>query len=1082
MRTSPAVAAVLYTLFVVYASMVPLAFEPMSLQDAWTNFEVVPFVDLGLYSRADWIANGVLFVPIAFLWSVALGSRASSFAARLFLATGVFLAISLVAAALEFAQVFFPQRTLSRNDIYAETVGAGIGALTFALFSPRIESTIRAVGRDLPTTLRSLAACYAFFYLAASLFPFDFLLTWDELQQRLTNRPPSWLFESCGGLARCGLSFAVEAVCVAPLAVFLWSGRRLERDYVALWLLAGATLGLILETIQLFTYSGQVSGASLAARALGMLFGGLAIHLLSATSTDSIERYARMLVWWGVLPYLGLLTITNHLLPLGASDSQSLPEKWQSVRFMPFYYHYYNTEAAALGKLFVQSIMYAPVGFACWALSRNKIPAAPWWLPGLAGALLAAVVWVARLAIGLGLPDPTNVLVAFAAAAVSYALLSKLWVTAVSPPGTKGPPDSAESRNYLPDVQPPLQVDNRIPAIHRVVGVIVLATAAALVAGHPTHAIGLAIGLACYAALLARFPLFWLVVVPATLPALDFTPQTGWIYLEEFDLVMLVTLGTCLSTQRVSSMRISGAGSGVLLLAMLFAVVVAGAVHGVWSSDLARARSLLGYDGPWNGLRLLKGYLWPVVMLPFLLTAARLDASRTIARFAAGTVVGVVASSLWYVWERYLFTGLWNFEETWRAAGGFSAMHVGGAASDNYLVIALPFIAWLFLARPMAWRVLLAPVAALAVYAILITFTRATYLALILSTIWLVVAGLSNWRAPRRLRYAVGAVCLTGLVAAAIAPALTEGSFFSSRWGNVARDAQVRLSHWRQLLRRDDSSWADVLVGHGLGRQTELAWAEMHNTERPGQALLRYDAEAAYLRTYGGRNTYIDQRVRVIPGSRIQLSIQARSAEGALFRYYFCEKHLLNSKLCQTGSIQVPPSRNWVTASTDVDATVLGLPREPIPLAPPVYFSFATPGSSQVMDVREITIRDALGRDLLENGDFEHGGERWFFTQDDHLLWRVKNLWVYLYIELGITGMAVFFLLFVYVGLRALEKQGRGSFEAAIFVSSMLAAAVVSITDSVLDVARITAYVMFVMLLAVATLHRLERRPAATNS
>src|SRR6185437_9969740 len=53
----------------------------------------------------------------------------------------------------------------------------------------------------------------------------------------------------------------------------------------------------------------------------------------------------------------------------------------------------------------------------------------------------------------------------------------------------------------------------------------------------------LAMALAFYAVALWRFPWVWLIVVPVALAGVDLTPWTGWSYIAESDLFILVTVG-----------------------------------------------------------------------------------------------------------------------------------------------------------------------------------------------------------------------------------------------------------------------------------------------------------------------------------------------------------------------------------------------------------------------------------------------------------------------------------------------------------------------------------------------------------
>ena len=57
----------LYAAFVVYGSLVPLEYRPLPPGEAWARFQQIPYLNLGVGSRADWVANGVLYVPLGFL-------------------------------------------------------------------------------------------------------------------------------------------------------------------------------------------------------------------------------------------------------------------------------------------------------------------------------------------------------------------------------------------------------------------------------------------------------------------------------------------------------------------------------------------------------------------------------------------------------------------------------------------------------------------------------------------------------------------------------------------------------------------------------------------------------------------------------------------------------------------------------------------------------------------------------------------------------------------------------------------------------------------------------------------------------
>ena len=85
-----------YLVFVIYGSLVPLDFHPMPLDQAWSRFQQIPMLQIGVQGRADWMANGVLYVPVGFL-SVAMFAAHGSLLRRLPLIIGATVfALSLI--------------------------------------------------------------------------------------------------------------------------------------------------------------------------------------------------------------------------------------------------------------------------------------------------------------------------------------------------------------------------------------------------------------------------------------------------------------------------------------------------------------------------------------------------------------------------------------------------------------------------------------------------------------------------------------------------------------------------------------------------------------------------------------------------------------------------------------------------------------------------------------------------------------------------------------------------------------------------------------------------------------------------
>lgn len=270
-----------------------------------------------------------------------------------------------------------------------------------------------------------------------------------------------------------------------------------------------------------------------------------------------------------------------------------------------------------------------------------------------------------------------------------------------------------------------------------------LATAAGLVPAchHPLAPLGLGAAFLAWAALCWRWPALWLALLPAVLPLAGWAPWTGWLSFEEFDLVVLgaaaggygamARRGERLAPPPAAFRLPPWARLGLVLFALSLAL---GLYRGFADAGGFRFGWFQGYYEPMNSLRLGKPFFLALLLLPLLQKEMRARPQRAPRLLAAGLVAGLVVAALAAVWERAAFTGLLDFSADYRTTALFWEMHVGGAALDGFLVLALPFACRLAAgAGTTAARLAGALALLLAAYACFTTFSRGLYLAAFLA-------------------------------------------------------------------------------------------------------------------------------------------------------------------------------------------------------------------------------------------------------------------------------------------------------------------------------------------------------------
>jgi VanZ family protein len=431
-------AAVLFGLFAIYGSLVPLDFHPLPLGEALARFSRISYLTLGIGSRADFVSNILLFIPLGFLLSGACLVDRRGWVRAALAATGIGLFGFALSVAIEFTQVYFPPRTVSLNDILAETSGALLGVALWSLVGPALTEWLRAFSgeRRRPLLLVRLLAAYAVLFLISQLMPFDITIDLGELAQkyragRIVLVPFGHAYPSMlAGLWDLGTD-ALLWMPVGALASIGWlPSRTRRRPPVAAFAMGVFMVGLV-ELAQLFIFTRYADVTDLLTGALGIA-GGIFIVTASVTSGTPAARPSgiRMRPIGALLVWLPLLAV-YHWAPFDfAISREALREGLRTLWVVPFRNYYFGSEFHAFTELTRKFLLAAPVG----ALLRLAVPPsasrAVNRLQHASFVLIALMVFGALEAGQIFLPgriaDLTDVMIAVAGAEAGRWLVERL--------------------------------------------------------------------------------------------------------------------------------------------------------------------------------------------------------------------------------------------------------------------------------------------------------------------------------------------------------------------------------------------------------------------------------------------------------------------------------------------------------------------------------------------------------------------------------------------------------------------------------------------------------------------------------
>ena len=556
-------------------------------------------------------------------------------------------------------------------------------------------------------------------------------------------------------------------------------------------------------------------------------------------------------------------------------------------------------------------------------------------------------------------------------------------------------------------------------------------------------------------------PQLGLVSLPVFLPLLNFSPWTGWLIVDEFDLLVLAVVAAGYFRKQMDGVKLHYGSVFFLLLSIVALLVVRGA------NDLAMQdlNWFSGYTTPLNAFRVGKSLLWAVLLFPLVVQAGKVSQPD---KSKEGFFCACLLGSFWVVlavfWERAFYPGLLNISTPYRTVALFWEMHLGGAALDAYLVLIAPLLVWAWRTTVSQPRRLVLGVFILAfVYVCLTTFSRGVFGAIAGSIILL--GALLAWRRVKG-RQALQGVSPTSLiilffVALEIVLLLGADSFMSKRLAASERDFGQRMQHWEQgvgLLKTPD----DWLFGIGLGKlparltQGEAGLAVSGTSywhEDTGQrSMVITGPDGSNNAQELGGLYALSQRVDLISGQRYRFAMDVHSEQDLEMLIQVCAQHLLFPARCQYRTMRVK-SGEWERLETSLS----GYPfkaRFWQSVGHGIFFlSVLTPGTK--VEVTNLNLTVGTGN-LLHNARFLEEGAGWFPAAFSYFLpWHIDNLYLEILIETGLVGLFLSLAVVFLVVRRLFLAYAQGNALAPYFISCIAGLMALGLVVSVLDMPRV---------------------------
>lgn len=442
-RRITAILAVLYLCFVIYGSLVPLKFVGMPIDMALAAFSNIPFLNLGVDSRADWVANLLLFIPLSFL-SNHLATHKKTRSWRYLLSLMVLLVTVGLAFTLEFTQLFFPQRTVSQNDIWAESLGGAIGIAGQLRFGKLFEAWLEALWQHETRLSRLTRALnvYLLVLLTFNVLPLDLTLSPVELYHKWSEgRIVLFPFAGLKGALAGKIYETLTDVLIWIPAGLLWSlaTKRTAWNIAARGLI---TAGVI-ELAQLFVYSRVTDITDILLAGVGALGGALLAQRITAATMRTAPSRALWVLAWALW---ATFMLAIFWFPFDFNATQfTLSRALANLTHPLLTNYYFGSEFSATNELLRKIGFFIPGG-ALWVAMNHGAGTSGshrWFIGSALIATLALLIEAGQLFLPSKYADLTDVLIMTAGGVLGIQLARWIFSGQNAPPGeAKRTPDA----------------------------------------------------------------------------------------------------------------------------------------------------------------------------------------------------------------------------------------------------------------------------------------------------------------------------------------------------------------------------------------------------------------------------------------------------------------------------------------------------------------------------------------------------------------------------------------------------------------------------------------------------------------
>ncbi|HHH76510.1 MAG TPA: VanZ family protein, partial [Phycisphaerae bacterium] len=282
-----------YCILPVYGSIVSKNFQMIPFDVAIERFCNIPYQELFIHSRSDFIANILLFIPLTFL-AMGAATRENLSRGKILIAIGILAGAFLISGIIEFAQLYLPSRTPSASDIFAQFIGGVLGIVIWFGLGRRITRWARSLMDEQASEKLAVKILlgYMVFLVLYQTFPFEVTLSPAGLWQSKLKHSDFTIIPFRDLLGKESYVYSVfsKIIITIPLGYLFMLRHKLRTWRVARTVAWAFVFSSLIEMAQMFIKNRFTSSTDIVLGSLGGLIGAmLAVRVGPVASNPLVE-------------------------------------------------------------------------------------------------------------------------------------------------------------------------------------------------------------------------------------------------------------------------------------------------------------------------------------------------------------------------------------------------------------------------------------------------------------------------------------------------------------------------------------------------------------------------------------------------------------------------------------------------------------------------------------------------------------------------------------------------------------------------------------------------------------------------